>query len=287
MLGEGFDLPELKIAAIHDTHKSLGVTLQFVGRFARTNGSNLGRATVVVGRPDGEFDPQLRRLYSEDADWNRVINDLSAGAISREQDVNDFEAAFGALPEEVSIRSLLPKMSTVIYRVPSNVWNPQAVRDVYGEDRLLTEIIAVNERDGVAWFVRENRMMVDWGEIRTVEEITHDLFVLYFDRNHKLLYINSSDTSSVYEKLAKAVCGDTAVIITGENVYRVMAQIKRLVPTNVGLLDVRNRSRRFSMHVGADVVEGFPVAEAQTKTKTNIFAYGFEEGDRVSIGASL
>ena len=36
MLGEGFDLPQLKIAAIHDTHKSLAVLLQFTGRFTRT-----------------------------------------------------------------------------------------------------------------------------------------------------------------------------------------------------------------------------------------------------------
>jgi superfamily II DNA or RNA helicase len=28
MLGEGFDLPQLKIAAVHDTHKSLSVLLQ-------------------------------------------------------------------------------------------------------------------------------------------------------------------------------------------------------------------------------------------------------------------
>src|SRR5919199_3892037 len=66
-----------------------------------------------------------------------------------------------------------------------------------------------------------------------------------------------------------------------------MAHLARLVPTNVGVLDVRNRARRFSMHVGADVTEGFPVAEAQTKTKTNIFAYGYEDGRRVSVGASL
>ena len=46
MLGEGFDLPALKVAAIHDAHKSLGVTLQFVGRFARASGLELGDATV-------------------------------------------------------------------------------------------------------------------------------------------------------------------------------------------------------------------------------------------------
>jgi superfamily II DNA or RNA helicase len=30
MLGEGFDLPELKIAALPDVHESLAVTLQFI-----------------------------------------------------------------------------------------------------------------------------------------------------------------------------------------------------------------------------------------------------------------
>jgi superfamily II DNA or RNA helicase len=37
MLGEGFDFPQLKIAALHDLHKSLAITLQFTGRFTRTN----------------------------------------------------------------------------------------------------------------------------------------------------------------------------------------------------------------------------------------------------------
>ena len=32
MLGEGFDLPSLKIAGLHDVHKSEAVTFQFVGR---------------------------------------------------------------------------------------------------------------------------------------------------------------------------------------------------------------------------------------------------------------
>ena len=44
MLGEGFDLPELKIAALHDVKKSLPVTLQFTGRFTRTKyDDNLGK----------------------------------------------------------------------------------------------------------------------------------------------------------------------------------------------------------------------------------------------------
>jgi superfamily II DNA or RNA helicase len=37
MLGEGYDLPNLKIAALHDQHKSLAITLQFIGRFTRSS----------------------------------------------------------------------------------------------------------------------------------------------------------------------------------------------------------------------------------------------------------
>jgi superfamily II DNA or RNA helicase len=48
MLGEGFDFPNLKIAAIHSPHKSLASTLQFIGRFARTNTENIGTAKFIA-----------------------------------------------------------------------------------------------------------------------------------------------------------------------------------------------------------------------------------------------
>ena len=287
MLGEGFDLPALKVAAIHDAHKSLGVTLQFVGRFARASGTGLGGATVVVGRPELDYDEKLRRLYAEDADWNLIIRDLSERAVGDEQELSEFEEAFGPLPDEVSLRNLLPKMSTVVYRTDVLEWDPNAAVGLFGEDGLLTLPIAINERDRVSWFVTEKRGEVRWGDVPTLEEVGYDLYVLYWDETRGLLYINSSNTDSFHEELAKKVCGDSASRITGEKVYRVMAHVNRLVPTNVGVVDIRNRARRFSMFVGADVTEGFPTAEAQTKTKTNIFAYGFENGRRLSIGASL
>lgn len=287
MLGEGFDLPSLKVAAIHDPHKSLGVTLQFVGRFARATGSSLGDATVVVGRPDLDYDDKLRQLYSEDADWNRIIRDLSEGAVEQQEEISEFEQGFASLPEEVALRNLLPKMSTVVYRTKTNDWDPQAILEVFPEEELLTVPIGLNAKDRVAWFVTEEHNPVRWGDLQTIDEVTYHLYVLHWNQQRQLLFINSSNNGSLHEGLAKVVCGEEAKRITGENVYRVMAQVQRLVPTNVGVLDIRNRARRFSMHVGADVTEGFPVTEAQTKTKTNIFAYGFEDGERISVGASL
>lgn len=58
------------------------------------------------------------------------------------------------------------------------------------------------------------------------------------------------------------------------------------LPT-VGVLDIHSQFRRFSMHVGSDVTEGFSTSEARTKTQTNISGNGYRDGDRVNISASL
>jgi superfamily II DNA or RNA helicase len=286
MLGEGFDLPSLKIAAIHDPHKSLGVTLQYVGRFARVAGAVIGRASVFVARPDRDYDHRLRRLYAEDADWNAIISDLSASATEEEHGIDEFEAGFQASPEDVPMRSLAPKMSTVVYRTRCADWNPDGVTRVHPEDTLLTWPVPLNLDRRVLWFIAELREEITWAELPSVEEVAHHLYVAYWDDVGARLYINSTNKASHHEQLAKALAGDDVEIVKGLPVYRAMHNIQRMVPTNVGLLDIRNRNRRFTMLVGANVREGFPTAEAQTKTQTNIFASGFEEGRRVTIGAS-
>ena len=61
MLGEGFNFPKLKIAAIHAPHKSLENTLQFIGRFARTNAPDIGPAKFIGVRSEMEIEGE--RLF--------------------------------------------------------------------------------------------------------------------------------------------------------------------------------------------------------------------------------
>ncbi|HCL3894426.1 TPA: DEAD/DEAH box helicase family protein, partial [Pseudomonas aeruginosa] len=83
MLGEGFDLPELKIAGLHDPHKSIAVTIQFVGRFTRQD-PRLGDATVIANTGVDDVDRSLAKLYAEDADWNTLVEALSSARIERQ-----------------------------------------------------------------------------------------------------------------------------------------------------------------------------------------------------------
>lgn len=288
MFGEGFDLPQLKIAAMHDQHRSLGITLQFVGRFARSGGATMGSATVVAARSEVRHNDALRRLYAEDADWNLIIEDLTARAVEEQQEIDEFTKAFGSLPDAISIHSITPALSTVVYKPTTLTWHPQGASEFVPPDRLITYPIPTNERDHVLWYVTASRSEPRWGMVDNVDAIEYDLFIVYWDEKHGLLYIHSSDNSSVHEKLAAAVTGQHGIApLSGEEVFRVFHEVQRLTPNNVGLLDTRNRSRRYTSHHGSDVTEAFPAVEAQTKTQTHIAGTGFLNGAQYSIAASL
>jgi hypothetical protein len=144
----------------------------------------------------------------------------------------------------------------------------------------------VNATERVAWIVVEERSAVRWAQLSSVVNTAYHLHLLWWDRANALLYINTSQLESLHEDLATLVCGPETTRITGDEVYRALAEIQRPISTNVGVIDVRNRSRRFSMHVGADVYEGFPDVERQSKSNTNIFLVGYLEGERVTLGAA-
>jgi superfamily II DNA or RNA helicase len=285
MLGEGFDLPALKIAAIHDPQRSLAVTLQFIGRFTRVGDASLGDASAFVPLQVAGIDERLRKLYGEDADWNEVIQDLTERGVGREKERTDFERAFGSLPREVAIRSIHPKMSTVTYQSPAGLaWTPESIYDLF-EDRLLTTQLGINNKDKVVWWISREETPVRWGDSASFNELVHHLHVVHVDDSAGFLYINSTNNGSLHEDIAKAIGGQSAALVEGETVYRILAKVNRRVPTNVGLLDSVNRNRRFSMHVGQDVLNAWR-GEGGTKMKTNIFAHGFADGRAVSFGAS-
>ena len=126
MFGEGFDLPQLKIAALHDKHKSIAITLQFVGRFTRSL-STVGDATVVANVADEAISNALRNLYAEDADWNFLLKMLSEAATGRARKRNEVLAGFTDVLPEIPLQVLTPRMSAVVYRTTCDEWSPMKV----------------------------------------------------------------------------------------------------------------------------------------------------------------
>ena len=76
MLKEGFDYPDLKIAAVHSVHKSLAVLLQFIGRFTRVE-EGLGDASFIVNYAEENISTELENLFQEGSGWEEVISEIA------------------------------------------------------------------------------------------------------------------------------------------------------------------------------------------------------------------
>jgi superfamily II DNA or RNA helicase len=291
MLGEGFDLPELKIAALHDTHKSLGVLLQFTGRFTRSAGDAIGDATVVANIAIPNVSAALERLYSEDADWNHLLSEFSSDAIKEHLELVEFLRESKVLGEEkaddgsqeISHHLLRPKFSTVAFRADKFV--PKRFHEAIGPDTVVHRAW-LHETKNTLYFVTRRDPGLAWTRSQDLVDRQWDLFVLSYDRIRKLLYVHSSDKSSTHEALAKAVTDGSAQLVYGDTVFRTLGRINRLQFQSIGVKKHGRRNLRYAMYTGADVAQALGLAETAGSEKSNLFGGGWENGEPVTIGCS-
>lgn len=286
MLGEGFDLPELKIAAFHDIRKTLSVTLQLAGRFTREK-PNLGAATFIANIADLEVRDELRRLYRHDSDWNALLPMLGDGVSDNQFSLAEFLGGFQELPDEITLRNVRPAMSTVVYRTSSRTWNPENFsKGIQGHDTLDKVYHSLNSQENTLVIVTTQRVPVDWAQIDEIYDWDWQLYVLHWDQQNKLLFIHNSSNAGFFKKLAAAVAGDDVEQIRGPEVFRCLAGVNRLKLQNVGLLEQLGRLIRYTMRAGSDVESGMTETQKQKAVKANLFGQGFQDGHRTTIGCS-
>lgn len=285
MLGEGFDFPRLKIAALHDVHKSLPVTIQFAGRFTRAV-PHLGTATVVVNMANRSMQDSLVDLYAEDADWNELLTTKSEEAVSRHIGRGAFIAGFTGPEAEIPLRTMRPKIGAVIYRTGCKSWTPARALDALPRGVSLFDGPRHNRANDTFLFVTKEEESIAWGDARQAVNVQYHLYILHWNRSLGLLFVNSSNTDSQHSALAKAAVGDDAEVVKGENVFRAFYGINRLVLQNVGLNHAIGRAVRFSMHSGSDVGALWSEVTQGIKTRSNIFGSGYENGTKVTLGCS-
>ena len=285
MFGEGFDLPELKIAAFHDIRKSIAVTLQLAGRFTRP-GTALGDPTFIANITDPKVKEKLKKLYRQDSDWDFLLKETSEGITQEKIDLQELVAGFQNDLTDISLQNLRPAMSTVIYRTECENWKPEdfekGLRGVESFDHI---DYSSNTRKNTLVIVTAKKNPVDWAQSRDIFNWDWNLHILFWDKDQELLFIHSSNNSGYYERLAKAVAG-TVEMIKGADVFRCFSGVNRLKLQNVGLIEQLGRLIRFIMRAGSDIEAGLTEAQKQHVIKSNIFGSGYENGQQMTIGCS-
>lgn len=287
MLGEGFDLPNLKIAALHDTHKSLAITLQFIGRFTRKGDfSKIGEATVVTNIADPEAERKLADLYAEGADWDRIIKRLSEERVERElhlQDVVYGLKGAGDLHEQLSLWNLRPALSAQFFKTKCDDWKPLEYKSVlpHGAESWY----AFSEQDNVLVSVVCRSAEVSWGNYQNVLDTIYDLLVLRWDKHSGVLCLYASDYNALRsEKVAQTVTDDVTELVSGKPIFNILNNVE--LPLVKSLGSSRVGAISFTSYFGPNVTEGLASIEKAESSLNNIACLGYENGERVLWGGT-
>ena len=286
MLGEGFDLPELKIAAFHDIRKSLSVTLQLAGRFTRSR-KDLGHATFIANTATVTVRDELRKLYAREPDWNVLLPELSDKMIGEQQSMQDFLQGFTHFVDDIPLKTVRPALSTVVYRTSCTAWSPENLRRGIPNVGSCEQVhIATNEAQHTTVVVSARRVPLSWTEVDSLFSWEWELYVVYWWPERSLLFINGSTNAGEFKSIAQAVAGNDVELIKGQDVFRSFSGITRLRLNSVGLTEQLGRNVSFTNRMGADVAPVVLDAQRRRARKSVLAGSGYEGGHAATVGAS-
>lgn len=292
MMGEGFDFPELKIAAIHAPHKSLAVTLQFIGRFARTSGEKLGEAKFIAVPQD--IRAETDELYRETAAWQDIVSNLSAARIEREVRIKQVAGSFASLQSaetevaDVVLTDFKPFFHVKIYQI-------DALPDLTGLPAFPDEISVlrheISEEHNTSLLLLRQVTRPRWTDLQQFARVEHDLVVIYFDQPSKLLFINSSRRSSLsFYKLFEDFYGKgLANLLSGPHINRVIADLQDPDFFSIGLKNLVQNSNTESYQIksGPSAQNAISPTDGLMYQRGHLMGKGADsDGKRVTIGYS-
>lgn len=289
MFGEGFNLPSLKIAAIHAPHKSLSVTLQFVGRFARTVGENLGRATFLA--IPSEVEVEAERLYDARAVWSEIIPNLSASRIEGEAEMREVLQSFEEVEvspdlSDLSLYSLTPYFHVKIYKLEADIDIEEAV-ELPGRFQQVYRSVSVPHNASI--YITREELQPRWTDDDRLSNIRSDLFIFYYDADTKLLFICSSQRGEgVYSELIKSFGSANPRPLALARLNRALNDLTATEFFNVGMRNrvASNNAESYRIIAGSNAERTVSKSDGRLYHRGHLFGRANDNGAMITIGLS-
>ena len=291
MIAEGFDLPNLKVAAVHAPYKSLAVTLQFIGRLARTNANDIGEATFVAAH-GSRLDEEIRALYLEGAVWEDIIPDLADKRVAQEVNVKtalaDFElvSAPDEDAEDLSLYGLRPYFHVKVLRPLGDV-DLSAGVELALPDEVAWEYL--NDDPPVAVLISRRQLRPKWAGGPEFDGYQYDLSIAYHDEDSGLLFLCSSRrTEPFYKTLASAYVDGHARWIPLDILERALLGLQETNFYNLGLRSnvSTSRSETYRNLTGQRPSDRVTRSDSWGFDLGHLFGTAKEGENRVTIGVT-
>lgn len=286
MLGEGFDFPNLKIAAIHSPKKSLANTLQFIGRFARTNAENIGEAKFLAVPNDIEIGK--RKLYAEGAVWNDIIKNLSQEVMDAEDEIKQVLDTFESEvtpqdTEEISFYNLNPYCHVKVYKVDGVDLDMDL--DISGHETIHH---AISTELNAAIFITKETEKPKWISSDELVNVKHYFFLVYFDDATKMLFLHSSiKTPQFYDTLVELFADGDYERISKYQINKVLVDITEPEFFNIGMQNrSANSGESYRIIAGPNAETTIKKSHGKNYANGHVFMKGKEAGNKITVGYS-
>ena len=288
MLGEGFDFPNMKIAAVHTPHKSLASTLQFIGRFARTNAENIGSAKFVAMNDD-ELVIENNRLFTNDAVWQEMIIGMSEKNIRKEEDVKKSLAEYvcddasGISGDSVSLHSLRPNCHAKVYNISGF-----DLHGVFPDACRIGDKVYRNQQENTVIGIGTVRTRPRWIETDQIMDVENILFIVHYQKETSLLFIYSQMKSETdYEAIAKAFTEGFDKIPRSE-IHRVLGKLQNYEMFNTGMQNrFAENGESYRIYAGSNVASSIDPVTGKMYSAGHVFCKAVSDiGNDLTIGYS-
>lgn len=287
MLGEGFDFPNLKIAAIHSPKKSLANTLQFIGRFARTNAENIGEAKFLAIPSDIEIGK--RKLYEEGAIWNDIIKNLSEEVIEEEDEIKtvldtfEKEETDSYSKEDISFYNLNPYCHVKVYKADGV--DLDGMIEISGHEIIYH---AISRDHNAVVFITKETERPKWILTDDLINVKHYFFLIYYDTDTNLLFIHSSiKTVQFYDELIEEFATGNYKRISKYQINKVLMDISDPEFFNIGMQNrSANSGESYRIIAGPNAENTIRKSHSKNYANGHVFMKGTAEGSNVTVGYS-
>lgn len=306
MLGEGVDIPRLRIVGYHDKHKSVLSTLQFIGRLARTS-SEFPQPSVLITVKDADVYPQLqtalRDLYTEDPNWVELLPRLLDDEIEERRLDAEYASTYATPPPSISLIAMSPVARASIFEsrlgfVPGFVTGAvaeslQAGAALNGQTIVYSSlnehssqlVILTSRPDTPKWYREDSGLTRD----------VYDLHVLSWHRdpttaNLDLLFVNTKEAG--FSNAIREILDPDHILRNGDPM-RLQDAFDSLERHSVSSIGVRNTfagtpgTPSYAMFAGRGVDQGLREADTNSRALGHAIAQvQAADGDFTTAGMS-
>jgi superfamily II DNA or RNA helicase len=254
-LTEGFDFPALKVGAYHVAHKTLGPTIQFIGRLARP-----GEIGAVLVAPRDEVTNETSELYREDVGWQKLLPELVDSALERERDVREFvERAVVHSAIDVAPLSITPSRSVHICRSQERPRVDVDLRTIAGS-RVVQSIF--HAETSTAAFVTQRIVRPQFMRLDVLDTPVYELHLVTWVENEGVLLV-STTTAPALRDLLSSIAPGPRTPLSGLELRRLVdaANLERFF--SIGKRAMQAGDTSYVTSAGRKAEEGITPADAR------------------------